>query len=66
MFKTCWYILSVALISAFFSSCSNNECEIPRHEADEIGFRVNDRQTRGFIDNEKLNTLGTTLAICGF
>ena len=66
MFKTFWRLLSVALLSALVSSCSNNECEIPRHEADEIGFRVNDRQTRGFIDNEKLNTLGTTLAICGF
>lgn len=66
MFKTFWRLLSVALLSALVSSCSNNECEIPRHEADEIGFRVNDRQTRGFVDNEKLNTLGTTLAICGF
>ena len=66
MFKTCWYILSGALISAFFSSCSNNEREIPQYEGADIAFRVNEGQTRGFIDNEKLNTYGTVLSISGF
>lgn len=58
-------VLAVALCNLILS-CSHEDVPGPDAGANEITYLVSDKATRGFIDNNNINTRGTIMSVFGF